>query len=188
MFLIQRLAWVVGPMVKTRIPYLSKVESGTDQRRGFSLFEILIVLALLSLVASISLPTFNRWVANSSPDQAVDDFTTTVLRVSSKCIQSGSGAWLVLTWNSGSYVVNHIVDGQLKIGIRRSLPRNCRFDRPSAQLSPQDQAETLSIFFDGCGRPDDVAVIICAEENRAFVNVRTVVGCASSLHQNLAGM
>lgn len=72
---------------------------------GFTLIELIILLAILAIVAAIALPTFQRLVVNSPLKTAARDLMAEIALQKERAIAESRQYRLVLDVNGGSYEV-----------------------------------------------------------------------------------
>jgi type IV fimbrial biogenesis protein FimT len=116
--------------------------------RGFTLIEVLVVMTVIAIVASIAVPSFSSFVADQRARSAASDLMTAILSARSEAIKRNSNVTITAltaggatTWGAGWLVT--AADGT----------QLARKDIDAGRLdSTTLPAGTTSITFNGAGR------------------------------------
>ena len=92
---------------------LKQTSFSTERVSGFTLMEILITLAMLTILASLAVPSYKRFIINQQLSAASSDFLSALLQARSEAIKQGKLVAVLPSngtdWTSGWYlnVVNN---------------------------------------------------------------------------------
>jgi prepilin-type N-terminal cleavage/methylation domain-containing protein len=75
------------------------------ERGGFTLFEILLVIAILVIVGAIAYPSFSAWSRNQRLQEATDVFQTGCVRARTRALEEGRPYRLQPGSSDGSFQV-----------------------------------------------------------------------------------
>ena len=94
------------------------------KKRGFTIVELVIVIAVIAILASVLIPTFANVVANAKKTKLLQDARTAYTTVLAEKVEGGIdssvsgtyGGWTVTFKNNTSYdadVVSNAIDGKI---------------------------------------------------------------------------
>lgn len=80
---------------------------------GFSLIELMVVIAILGILMSIAVPAFSEWIAGQRVRETAADIHTSLMRARNEAISRGSATSItpvtisgVTSWANGWYIAN----------------------------------------------------------------------------------
>lgn len=121
------------------------------RRRGFTLVELIVVLAILAGIAALAAPSFSRTVASARLRTAASDVRSTFARARALAVASSRERSAVFDLTKGEFGVDNEAARRLPETIRLEavLPDGGRLDRGSVRFR---------FFPDGGGEAAEVAV------------------------------
>ena len=179
-------------------------------RRGFTLLEIVLVVAIIALVAAVAIPSFQAWSQGYRLQQGVDTVRTLWVRARAAAMEEGRPyrfAYVLGTGNfrlapddyenwpelagdvtgptvSGAgYPPGLTVEGTLPVGVQFQSP----FGEPEMVLLFQPDGTARIYGPDGLDRPDLILAVADSQGNARFLQVRALTGSVSLLNLDLRG-
>ncbi|MDQ6986653.1 MAG: GspH/FimT family pseudopilin [Mariprofundaceae bacterium] len=119
-----------------RRSHSARQEAGYDSARGFTLFEVIIVVAIIGIVSAVAIPTFSEWRARS----AVDNASKTLLAhlKQARVMAMAENRSVSITFTSSSYTFDADLSGNCGLCKSRVVPFS-EFSK-NLNISKNDQA------------------------------------------------
>ncbi len=73
----------------SNLPARTRTSESVEARRGFTLVEMLLVLALILLVAAIAVPSLDAWFQSYRVQEAADDLQTALIKARTRAMEEG---------------------------------------------------------------------------------------------------
>jgi len=80
----------------------------TDNRRGFSLIELIIVIAVLGIVATIAAYAFQGYVNNTNLRTAARDMASDIANTKQKAVSEGLTYRITISTGGNSYTITRV--------------------------------------------------------------------------------
>ncbi|MGQ0640476.1 MAG: pilus assembly FimT family protein [Gemmatimonadaceae bacterium] len=139
-------------------------------RRGFTLLELLVVLAILSVVTAVVTPSLFSAVRPTELEQGASELTHLISRARASAVERAVPSRLVLVPRDCRYTLQFGVSGDSTIGATLPLA-------PSVQLD--DPRHSITLRFDAIGRATPERIVLRSGERLAIVRVDPWSGLAS---------
>ena len=111
-----------------------------NNRQGFSLLEVLVVLCIFSAISAIAIPNFSAWSAKYRLRSAARDVYSAALKAKSEAVKRYQNVALAfgqeLDGSANAYVVFLDVD------------KDCEYDSGTDEIILQQPSLTQSVYFD----------------------------------------
>ncbi|MGH7243447.1 MAG: pilus assembly FimT family protein [Phycisphaerales bacterium] len=143
------------------------ISAARMQRRAFTLLELIVVLSILTIMASVAAPKYASAVARYRLDSAATRITADIEQTRAMARASGSTQILSFVPSSSSYsIVGY------RVGTSRSSDYTVKLNQPpySVTLESASFAGSKDLQFGGFGLPADGGVIVV----RSGSNTRTI--------------
>lgn len=146
---------------------LKNIMKRNRENRGFSLFELVIVVAVISIAAAIAVPTFLSWAPKFRLKSATDDIAKNLIAARMTAISQNRDVVVTFFTADRKYIITH-KEGTNEI----ELPRGVNFGAlplDTVTFNPYGQADVnieIKIYSDYSGLPD----------NKRKVTVRAITG------------
>jgi prepilin-type N-terminal cleavage/methylation domain-containing protein len=143
---------------------------------GFTAYELAVTIAIMSIIASITMPPYLQWWRTSRMQSAVSNLTTDIEMAKTRAIREN--AFVVIKFNDGSYriFVDNNKDWDPNNGenvlLDRILPAGVSIDTVSLTFSPY----TDKLRFNSRGIPseiiseDKIRVIQASNDREVTIN------------------
>lgn len=182
------------------------------RRRGFTLFELCLVMAILVVLAAVAFPVFDAWQGEFRVEAAADSVRAAWARARSAAIDQGTAYRFGIVPGTGNYRIAPdsasswaggdappapegqsppvVVEDVLPKGVRLTTsdaPDVAAADRPAGAVDPS-QWVTAAVFLpDGTAR-DDVRLTLAASGARPLVlKLRGMTGAMTTERLPLGG-
>jgi competence protein ComGD len=110
---------------------------------GFTFLEMILVLAVLSIMTAIILPIGDKWIQAESEDDALQAFVATVYNLQAYSMANYMATGLQFKDSGTEYITSYLLSGKGRVEIARCvLPKGMR-------LSASSQLKVIE--FDGNG-------------------------------------
>ncbi|MCS6976890.1 MAG: prepilin-type N-terminal cleavage/methylation domain-containing protein [Gemmatales bacterium] len=184
--------------------------SASRPRVGFTLMEVILVLAIIVLVAAVAIPSFQAWSYGYRLQQGVDTLRTLWIKARTAAMEEGRPYRFQYILGTGSYrlapddvenwpelagdvtgpnvsglgyPMGLQVQGELPIGVTFLSP----FNEPEMALLFQPDGTARIYGPDGAERPDLILGLVDSQGNARYLQVRALTGGVSVLNLNFAG-
>jgi prepilin-type N-terminal cleavage/methylation domain-containing protein len=124
---------------------------------GFTTYELMVSIAIMAIIAAITMPPYLKWWRSSRLQSAASSFAADIERAKTEAIREND--FVVIEFFPGSYTV--FVDsnedwgsGGEKLLLDRLLPPSVHIDTASLALSPNPNE--VKLRFNSRGIPADI--------------------------------
>jgi len=94
---------------------------------GFTFLEMILVLAVLSIITAIILPIGDKWIQAESEDDALQAFIATVYNLQAYSMATYVATGLQFKDSGTEYITSYLVDGEGKVEVARNVfPKGMR--------------------------------------------------------------
>ncbi|MEK4403127.1 prepilin-type N-terminal cleavage/methylation domain-containing protein [Sporosarcina sp. FSL K6-6792] len=94
---------------------------------GFTFLEMVLVLAVLSIITAIILPIGDKWIQAESEDDALQAFIATVYNLQAYSMANYVATGLQFKDSGTEYITSYLVDGEVKVEVARNVfPKGMR--------------------------------------------------------------
>ena len=125
------------------------------KKAGFTAYELMVTIAIIAIIAAITMPPYFRWWRTSRLQSAVSSFTVDLEMAKTEAIREN--AFVVIEFNSGSYRI--FVDSDKDWGssgenilLNRALPPSVSIDTASLSFPTVND----KVRFNSRGIPADI--------------------------------
>jgi prepilin-type N-terminal cleavage/methylation domain-containing protein len=138
---------------------ISNVECRTRLTRAFTLFEIMIVIAIIGVVATIGMPSIVQGLKKEGMRKATSDIIEACSHARAAAIYSGQEAQLIIAPEKGTFSVNGA-------SFSSTLPENVHIEFMGVDFIPDMQEwEEVRVRFFPNGTSSEFSILIRSDES-----------------------
>jgi len=98
-----------------------------SKESGFTFLEMILVLAVLSIITAIILPIGDKWLQAESEDDALQAFIATVYNLQAYSMANYMATGLKFKDSGTEYITSYLVEGEGKVEVARNdFPKGMR--------------------------------------------------------------
>ena len=148
---------------------------------GFTAYELAVTIAIMSIIASITMPPYLRWWRTYRMQSAVSNLTADIEMAKTRAIREN--AFVVIKFNDGSYRI--FVDNNKDwdpygedVLLDRILPAGVSIDTVSLTFSPYND----KLRFNSRGIPSEIVSEDKIRVNQASINREVTINRLGNIH------
>lgn len=88
---------------------------------GFTFLEMILVVAVLSIMTAIILPIGDKWIQTASEDDALQAFMATVYNIQAYSMANYVATGLKFKNSGTEYITSYLVDGEGRVEVARNV-------------------------------------------------------------------
>ena len=128
------------------------------QARAFTLFELMIVVGILGIIAAMGIPSIARVFEKEGMRKALSEFTEACTDARAKAILSGEKATLTIHPHDGTF--------ESSGGKKGTLPDNVKIEVLGVNFIELQEAEQAIVHFFPNGTSDEFAMLLRSDDNQ----------------------
>jgi len=137
--------------------------STTRQARGFSLIEMLTVIAIMGVLVAMGVPAYRAWANSNSLRGAAEAIAGELQNLRARAMATGESQTIHFNMNYGNYGDYHLHNGTF-IGAKWDLPNGIRFSHTGAL--------NMTVNRDGRFTSSPTLILVDNRNNRDTVSVQ----------------
>jgi general secretion pathway protein H len=147
--------------------------------KGFTLFELLVVLVLVALIAAVSAPLLIKGLGRAEAKGAAQDVAAALRRARSEAVVRNADVWLTVDVNERSFRMDRAA--------AHALPAKLGVELYTAQTE-QISADVGSIRFFPDGSSTGGEVVLADGQSKVHVQVEWLTGRVSVIDEAARGL
>jgi len=135
-------------MISNSSPAMVRLHSlGHRVRRGFSLVELMVTVAVLGLLMTLAVPSFSEWIQNSRIRTAAESIQNGVQLARAEAVRRNTRIEFALVGTGGGWVVRLAGGGE-------TIQERSGGEGAGGVVLSTVPADATTVVFDGLGRAD----------------------------------
>jgi len=133
-------------------------------KRGFTVIELMVVVALMAILIGISIPLMSNWQSSSQEKQAAQDILSSLRQARS----------LAITGNQTLQVVLDLDDLKITYGDNSlDLPETVKYEARNKKTDAWSDSGSLTVTFTPQGASDDTFYVRVNEDDALTVKIES---------------